>query len=210
MTLTEMTVRDFTETLASDSPAPGGGSTAALAGALGAALVSMVCRLTAGRPKYAEYDALARDVLPKSDELKEKLLDAVQKDTDSFDEVMAAFGMPKETDEQKAQRSAAIQVAYKGAVASPQETAEYCLAVMKLADSLTGKSNPNAASDLAVGATQALAGFKGALANVRINLPFLKDTAYAAEKKAWLDRADQEAGDLIRSVESGVARLAAP
>ncbi|MDR2527527.1 MAG: cyclodeaminase/cyclohydrolase family protein [Synergistaceae bacterium] len=210
MTLTDMTVKVFTETLASESPAPGGGSSSALSGALGAALVAMVCRLTAGRPKYAEHQALAKDMLPKADELTRKLLDAVQRDTDAFEEVMAAFGMPKETESQKAQRGAAIQSAYKAAVASPTAMADYCLSVMRLAESLMGKSNSNAASDLAVGALQAHAGFKGAVANIRINLPFLKDADYTAEKKAWLVRSEKEAGELIRSVESGMARLLAP
>jgi formiminotetrahydrofolate cyclodeaminase len=200
-----MTIKDFTAKLASDAPAPGGGSAAALSGALGAALVSMVCNLTVGKPKYAPHEALVRDVLAKSGELMEKLLEAIQKDTDAFDAVIAAFGLPKETDAQKAERSAAIQAAYKTAVASPEATAEYCLAVMRLAESLPGKSNVNAASDLTVGATQACAGLKGALANVQINLPSIKDAAYVAEKRAWAERAEKEAGELLRSVEKGVA-----
>jgi formiminotetrahydrofolate cyclodeaminase len=205
MSLTDMTIKDFTAKLASDAPAPGGGSAAALSGALGAALVSMVCNLTVGKPKYAPHETLVRDVLAKSGEMKEKLLDAIQKDTDAFDAVIAAFGLPKETDAQKAARSSAIQTAYKTAVASPEATAEYCLTVMRLAESLVGKSNVNAASDLAVGATQACAGLKGALANVQINLPAIKDVAYAAEKRAWAERAEKEAGELLHSVEKGVA-----
>ena len=173
-------------------------------------MVAMVCRLTIRRPKYAEHEALAEDVLPKADELTQKLLDAVQKDTDAFDEVIAAFKMPKETESQKAERSAAIQIAYKAAVASPAAIADYCLTVMRLAETLMGKSNSNAASDLAVGALQAHAGFKGAVANVRINLPFLKNADYTTEKKAWLDHSEKEAGELIRSVESGMARLLTP
>jgi formiminotetrahydrofolate cyclodeaminase len=206
MSLTGMTIREFTEKLASDAPAPGGGSAAALSGALGAALVSMVCNLTAGKPKYAANESLVRDVLTKLDELAARLLEAIQKDTDAFDAVIAAFGLPKETDAQKAERSAAIQTAYKVAVASPEATAEYCLTVMRLAESLVGKSNANAASDLAVGATQAHAGLKGALANVRINLPSIKDAAYVAGKQAWAERIEKEAGGLLRAVENGVAQ----
>jgi formiminotetrahydrofolate cyclodeaminase len=165
----------------------------------------MVCNLTVGKPKYAIHEALVRDVLTKSGELVVKLLEAIQRDTDAFDAVIAAFGLPKETDSQKAERSAAIQAAYKAAVASPEATAEYCLSVMRLAESLVGKSNANAASDLAVGATQAHAGLEGALANVRINLPSIKDAAYAAEKRAWMERAEKEAETLLRSVKTGVA-----
>jgi len=205
MSLTEMTIDEFTKKLGSDAPAPGGGSAAALSGALGAALVSMVCNLTLGKPRYAEHDALTKETLLKSYDLTAKLMDAIQKDTDAFNAVIAAFGMPKETDEQKAARSAAIQAAYKVAIASPEATAEYCLAVMKLAESLLGKSNVNAVSDLAVGATQAWAGLKGAMANVRINLPSVKDTAYVADKKAWIERMEKEAEKLLRTVETGVA-----
>ena len=205
MALINMTVKDFTEKLASNAPAPGGGSAAALSGALGAALVSMVCNLTVGKPKYAEHEALIKETLAKSDGLAAKLLDAIQKDTDAFDSVIAAFGMPKETDEQKAVRSDAIQSAYKVAIASPEATAEYCMTVMKLAESLIGKSNINAASDLAVGATQAHAGLKGALANVRINLPAMKDASYVAEKKSWAERIEKEAAALLQTVEKGAA-----
>ena len=207
MSLIEMTVKGFTEKLASDAPAPGGGSAAALSGALGAGLVSMVCNLTIGKPKYATHEVHVQGVLKKSTELVSYLLEAIQKDTDAFDSVMAAFGLPKETDEQKAARSAAIQSAYKAAVASPETTAESCLAVMRLSESLLGKSNTNAASDLAVGATQAYAGLKGALANVQINLPSIKDTAYVAEKKIWAERVEAEGAALLKTVEAEVAKL---
>ncbi|MDR1621801.1 MAG: cyclodeaminase/cyclohydrolase family protein [Synergistaceae bacterium] len=205
MSLTEMTIKDFTEKLGSDAPAPGGGSAAALSGALGAALVSMVCNLTAGKPKYAEHEPLVKKTLADSDDLKLKLLDAIQKDTDAFNTVMAAFGMPKGSDEEKASRSAAIQAAYKAAIASPQATAEYCLAVMKLAESLVGKSNVSAVSDLSVGAVQAYAGLKGAVANVKINLPFVKDAAYVAEKRAWIAQSEESAARLLQAAENGVA-----
>jgi formiminotetrahydrofolate cyclodeaminase len=205
MSLIEMTINDFTEKLSSDAPAPGGGSAAALSGALGAALVSMVCNLTVGKPKYAEHQSLIEKALASAEGLKTKLLDAIQKDTDAFNTLMSAFGMPKGTDEEKALRSDAIQKGYKAAIASPEATAEYCLAVMKLAGSLVGKSNVNAVSDLSVGATQAHAGLKGAMANVRINLPSVKDTAYTAEKKAWMEGLEKEAARLLQAVEAGVA-----
>ena len=207
MSLIDMTIKAFTEKLGSNAPAPGGGSAAGLSGAMGAALISMVCNLTLGKPKYAEHEPLIKDVLEKSDKLTEDLLDAIQKDADAFDSVIAAFGMPKETDGQKAARADAIQEAYKTATASPEATAEYCLTVMKLAESLLGKSNVNAVSDLAVGATQAHAGLKGALANVRVNLPSMKDAEYVAEKKSWAERMEKEAATLLQEVEKGVADL---
>ncbi|MDR1875067.1 MAG: cyclodeaminase/cyclohydrolase family protein [Synergistaceae bacterium] len=205
MSLIDMTLREFTKKLASDAPAPGGGSAAALSGALGAGLISMVCRLTVGKPKYALHEALVKDVLAKSDALATRLLDAIQEDTDAFDSVMAAFALPKETDEQKAVRSAAIQDAYKLAIASPTATAEGCLEVMRLAGSLLHKSNSNAVSDLVVGSLQAFAGLKGALANVRINLPSMKDVACVAEKKSWMERVEREAVQILRTVEDEAA-----
>jgi formiminotetrahydrofolate cyclodeaminase len=167
----------------------------------------MVCNLTVGKPKYAEHESFIKETLTRSDKLTADLLDAIQKDTDAFDSVMAAFGMSKETDGQKAARSEAIQKAYKTAIASPEATAEHCLTVIKLAESLLGKSNVNAASDLAVGATQAHAGLKGAVANVRINLPSMKDAGYVAEKKSWAERVEKEAAALLQTVEKGVANL---
>jgi formiminotetrahydrofolate cyclodeaminase len=203
--LIEMTVKDFTEKLSSDAPAPGGGSAAALSGALGAALVSMVCNLTTGKPKYAEHEALIKKTLASADDLRAKLLDAIQKDTDAFNMVMSAFAMPKGTDGEKTLRSEAIQEAYKAAIASPEATAEYCLEVMKLAESLVGKSNVNAVSDLSVGAAQAYAGLKGAMANVVINLPSVKDAVCAAGKRTWMEELEKEAAQLLQAVETGVA-----
>lgn len=207
MLLTDMTIKDFTEKLSSDAPAPGGGSAAALSGALGAALVSMVCNLTVGKPTYAEHEPWIKKTLTDLDGLKRELLDAIQKDTDAFNGVIAAFGMPKGTDAEKVLRSGAIQAAYKAAIASPEVTAEYCLAVMRFAESLVGKSNANAASDLSVGAIQAYAGLKGAMANVEINLPSVKDAAYVAEKRAWMAQSEKEAAQLLQAVEAGVAKL---
>ena len=207
MFLTDMTVKAFTEKLSSNAPAPGGGGAAALSGALGAALVSMVCNLTLGKPKYAEYEAFIKETLARSDKLVTDLLDAVQSDADAFDSVIAAFGMPKETDEQKTLRADAIQNACKTAIASPEAAAGYCMAVMKLVESLLGKSNVNVASDLAVGATQAHAGLKGALANVRVNLPLMKDPLYVAEKKSLAERLEKDAALLLQTIEKGVADL---
>jgi formiminotetrahydrofolate cyclodeaminase len=207
MSLADMSVRAFTEKLGSSAPAPGGGSAAALSGALGAALISMVCNLTLGKPKYAEHEQLIRETLARADSLTAELLDAIQKDADAFDSVIAAFGMPKETDGEKSARTEAVRKAYKTAIASPEATAKCCMEVMKLAETLLGKSNVNAVSDLAVGATQAYAGLKGALANVRINLPSIKDASYAVEKRNWAARAEKEAALSLQAVEKGVADL---
>ncbi|MBR0026085.1 MAG: cyclodeaminase/cyclohydrolase family protein, partial [Clostridia bacterium] len=109
MKLAELRVDEFASILASDAPAPGGGSAAALEGALGAALTAMVCSLTVGKKKYADYQELAEATQKKAGELKDRFIDVMDRDTEAFNIVSAAFGMPKETDEEKAARSAAIQ-----------------------------------------------------------------------------------------------------
>ena len=209
MILTDMTVKAFSEKLASNAPAPGGGSAAALSGALGAALISMVCRLTQGKEKYAEFESLVMDTVTKSDELMNALLEGIQKDTNAFDGVIAAFGLPKGTDAEKAARTEAIQKAYKEAIVSPETTADDCLAVMRLAKSLLYKSNKSAASDLTVGALQAFAGLSGALENVAINLPSIKDSDYVAKKREWMKRVEDEGTKLLKEVREGVAKMIA-
>lgn len=209
MKLTDLSLKDFTAKLGSDAPAPGGGSAAALSGALGAALVSMVCNLTKGREKYAEFETLVVNTLKESDELAAALLEGVQKDTNAFDGVIAAFGLPKGTDAEKAARTEAIQKAYKEAIVSPETTADDCLAVMRLAKSLLHKSNKNAASDLAVGAMQAFAGLSGALENVAINLPSIKDADYVAKKREWMKLVEDEGTKLLKEVREGVAKMIA-
>ena len=209
MKLTDLSLKDFTAKLGSDAPAPGGGSAAALSGALGAALVSMVCNLTKGREKYAEFETLVVNTLKESDELAAALLEGIQKDTNAFDGVIAAYGMPKGTDAEKAARSEAIQNAYKVAILSPEETADNCLAVMRLSKDLLHKSNKNAASDLAVSALQAYAGLIGALENVAINLGAIKDQKYVNDKRKWMDLASDEGEKLLKEVREGVRAMLA-
>ena len=124
MKLADMTVTGFADTVASDAPAPGGGSCAALYGSIGAALTAMVGGLTQGRKKYAEYAEHAAEVEKKGNELKTRLLDVMDRDTEAFNVVSAAFGMPKATDEEKAARSAAIQEGLKGCTKTPMEMME--------------------------------------------------------------------------------------
>ena len=209
MKLTDLSLKDFTAKLGSDAPAPGGGSAAALSGALGAALVSMVCNLTKGREKYAEFETLVVNTLRESDELAAALLEGIQKDTNAFDGVIAAYGMPKGTDAEKAARSEAIQSAYKVAILSPEETADNCLAVMRLSKDLLHKSNKNAASDLAVSALQAYAGLIGALENVAINLGAIKDQKYVNDKRKWMELASDEGEKLLKEVREGVRAMLA-
>lgn len=175
MKLVEMTVNGYLDVLKSNAPAPGGGSVSALAGAQGAGLIAMVADLTIGKEKYADYEEGCKAAREEALRLYEELKDGVDKDTEAFNKVSAAYKLPKETDEEKAARSAAIRAANLGATEVPFHTVELCLAGLKTAQSMVGKSNPNAASDLGVAALNLLAGAKGAWLNVKINLPGVKD-----------------------------------
>ena len=148
MQLSELTVRGFADLLGSDAPAPGGGSAAALAGALGAALTAMVGSLTVGKKKYAEFDGLARETLEKAQDLERRFLDVMQRDTEAFNAVSAVFALPKSTEEEKAARSAAMQEALQGCTKTPFEMMELSLEALRLTEGLVDRSNANAASDL--------------------------------------------------------------
>ena len=184
MKLAELKTAEFVDLLASDAPAPGGGSAAALEGALGAALTAMVCGLTVGKKKYAEFQELAESAQAKATDLKARFVDVMDRDTEAFNVVSAAFGMPKETDEEKAARSAAIQEGLKGCTKTPFEMMELAVETLELTASILGKSNDSAASDLGVSALSLRAAIQGAWLNVLINIGSLKDTALAEDYRA--------------------------
>ena len=181
MKLAELKTAEFVDLLASDAPAPGGGSAAALEGALGAALTAMVCSLTIGKKKYAEFEELAAEAQKKAAGLKARFVDVMDRDTDAFNVVSAAFGMPKATDEEKAARSAAIQKGLEGCTKTPFEMMELAVETLELTASILGKSNDSAASDLGVSALSLRAAIQGAWLNVLINIGSLKDTALAED-----------------------------
>jgi glutamate formiminotransferase / formiminotetrahydrofolate cyclodeaminase len=174
----------FVDLLASESPAPGGGSAAALAGSMGAALAAMVARLTVGREKYAEHDAAMRRIVREGDEVRAALHRQVKTDARAYDGVMAAMKLPKKTDAEKKARAAAMEAAGKHATEVPLESARLALRAAALAAEAAAKGNRNAASDGCVAVLLARAALRGACFNVRINLPMLKDEAW---KKAALD-----------------------
>ena len=184
MKLAELTTAGFTDLLASDAPAPGGGSAAALEGALGAALTAMVCSLTVGKKKYAEHEELARSVQAKANELRTRFVDVMDRDTEAFNVVSAAFGMPKATDEEKAARSAAIQKGLEGCTKTPFEMMELAVETLELTASILGKSNDSAASDLGVSALSLRAAIQGAWLNVLINIGSLKNKELAEDYRA--------------------------
>ena len=184
MKLAEMNVTEFARVLASDAPAPGGGSAAALAGALGAALTAMVCELTVGKKQFAEVREDVLAVQAKASELQNRFLDVMDRDTDAFLVVSNAFGMPKATDEEKAARSAAIQKGLEGCTATPFEMMQLAAETIELTESLLGRFNTASASDLGVGALTLRTAVQGAWLNVLINIGSLKNKELAEDYRA--------------------------
>lgn len=204
MKLAEMTVTQFAEVLASDAPAPGGGSTAALEGALGAALTAMVCRLTEGRKKYEEYQDYILEVKEKAARLQAQFIDVMDRDTEAFMVISNAYGMPKSTDEEKAARSAAIQAGLVKSTETPMEMMELAAQTIALTESLLGKFNTASASDLGVGALSLRAAVQGAWLNVLINIGSLKDKelaeTYRAKGQALVDQVVSAADRIYETV----------
>ncbi|EHM10041.1 methenyl tetrahydrofolate cyclohydrolase [Thermanaerovibrio velox DSM 12556] len=175
MSLQDMTVKSFVEELASDSPAPGGGSVAALCGALGGALATMVARLTVGKEKYKESWDVMEKVISDGLALNKKFLELMEEDTESFNQFMAARKMPKDTDQEKAARAQAIAEASKRTAMVPLATLRSCEALAEIALEAARSGNPNAVTDAGTAALLARAAAKAAAYNVFINLPGIDD-----------------------------------
>jgi glutamate formiminotransferase/formiminotetrahydrofolate cyclodeaminase len=178
--LVSMDLRSFVDTVSSDSPAPGGGSVAALAGALGAALGAMDANLTVGKKGYEAVSEALSALGVKAQELKRALLDIVDEDTEAFNAVMEAMRLPKSSDAEKLARSAALEAAGKNAARVPLRTAGLCLETMKLCKDAAKSGNVNSATDAATGCNMAHAGLLSAILNVRINVQTLSDEEFRA------------------------------
>jgi formiminotetrahydrofolate cyclodeaminase len=187
MSFSEQSLGSFLDDLASSKPAPGGGSVAALSGALGAALVSMVANLTVGKEKFKAVEPEVRAMLEKSEALRHRLLRAIEEDVAAFNGYSAAAKLPKDTDEQKAARSAAIQKALMNAVDPPMSVAKACVEVLDLCGPMAEKGNVQAVSDAGVAALMAEAGLRAAALNVQINLGWIKDAEFTTRKRKELD-----------------------
>ena len=187
MALTDKPVTTFLDELASDAPAPGGGSVAALSGALGAALVSMVCNLTVGKKKYADVQDDIKALLDQSEALRKGFVELLEDDVRVFTEVSKAMKMPRDTEEQKAARAEAMDKALKAATGVPMRVAENCVKVIDLCRPAAEKGNVNAVSDAGVAVLMAEAGLRSAALNVLINLAWIKDKEFATEQQAKLD-----------------------
>ena len=198
--LVNMTVKDFVEEVGSDSPAPGGGSVAALCGALGGALAAMVANLTIGKKGYEDAAQEMGAIKAKGSQLQASLLEMVDSDTEAFNQVMAAFKLPKDTDEQKAARREAIQAAMKGAARSPFEIMKASREALDLAMAVAERGNQNSITDAGVAALLAGAAVKGAALNVKINLSSIKDEAYVSKMASDVERMEAEAGKLASQI----------
>ncbi len=172
----------FLDKLASRSPEPGGGSVSALVGALGAALVSMVGNLTLGKEKYADVQDQVEELLKSSEKARDQLQSLIQKDTEVYAEVSAAFKMPRESEEQKAERAVRIQGALKLATEVPFEIGEKCLEVARLSERAAEIGNVGAVSDAGVAALLAEAAAQSAALNVKININSIEDVAFCESK----------------------------
>ena len=179
--LVDLSISEFGNLLASDTPAPGGGSTAALEGSLGAALICMVASLTVGREKYAEHEAFMQKAIKRAEVLRTKMLDIIDRDTEAYNLAYAVFSMPKDTDEQISARKSAMQTALKTCTLTPFELIDCAVKTLELAAEMVGKYNINAISDLGVAVLSLKTSAQGAWLNMLINMDGIHDEGFNAE-----------------------------
>ena len=185
-------IGNFAELVAAGTPTPGGGSVSAYCGVLAASLGQMVCSITIGKPKYAAVEPRLKKIKSELERLSARLQELIDEDAASFEAVLAAYRLPKETDEQKAERTAVIQRAVQGAIDVPSETARRSFDVLKLLGEVAEIGTPNALSDVAVGAQLSELAIRGASYNIVVNLDSLSDR----------DAADARDGSTITPAQS--------
>jgi len=183
----DKSVEIFLDELASKQATPGGGSAAAVMGAQAAALVSMVCNLTIGKPKYAEVELDMQTLLAESEALRQTLLGMIKADVDVFDKLMACYGLPKDTDADKAHRSQQIQIVLREATEVPLACAKACAKTIALSRVAAEKGNLGVISDAGVAVMAGYAGLKSAALNVHINTSSLKDREFSEAKLSELE-----------------------
>ena len=206
----DLTLGAFVDRLASAEPVPGGGSASAVAGSLGAALVAMVAALSQGRAKYAQHAALHERGIDVGQRLSRRFLELADEDAAAYATFAAAAKLPRDTDDERATRTAALGAAARVASEVPLATVEACLELVVTAEVLAGRSNVNASSDLNVAAQLAEAAARGAAENVLVNLPAVDDEAFSQDATskvmAWLDTIAGLAAATHEAVRSGSSR----
>jgi glutamate formiminotransferase/formiminotetrahydrofolate cyclodeaminase len=200
-------LKKYLDEAASGASTPGGGSVAALAGALGAALTSMVCNFTVGKKKYKDVEADVAQILSEVEELRGRLLELMVEDTRVYGQVSAAYGMPRGTPEEKEARSEAIQSALKAAMGAPLEAAICCHKILKLNEPLVEKGNQNLISDVGVAVLLAESAMRSAILNVEINLSYIKDEKLCQETREKLRPLIAEAVELRSKVYEKVSEI---
>jgi formiminotetrahydrofolate cyclodeaminase len=195
----------FLDELASSSPAPGGGSVAALAGALGAALTAMVCNLTIGKKKYAAVEGEMKKILAQAEKMRGLFTALIDEDTRAFNKVMEAFSLPKDTEPQKALRSAAIREATKEATNVPLEVMKHCIDALALTQQVAASGNVNSVSDAGVSAYMLHAAVEAAALNVRINLNNLNDSEFVGWKTDEMDSLMNTSRMMLEEIQGIVA-----
>jgi len=190
----------FLNELASRQATPGGGSAAAVMGAQAAALISMVCNLTIGKPKYAEVEADMIRLLSQSEDLRAQLTAMIKADVEVFDQLMACYGLPKETDQQKAARSVQIQAVLKAATLVPLDCARACAKTIELSRIAAEKGNTGVISDAGVAVMCGYGALKSAALNVYINAGSIKDREFAEAKLVELEQILSGAEEKVESI----------
>jgi formiminotetrahydrofolate cyclodeaminase len=203
-TFGELILAEFVERLGSSDAVPGGGSASAVAGSLAAALVAMVASLSQGRPKYEAYGELHGQAIDVGRRLATRFLELADEDAVAYASYMAATKLPRDSDEERSRRSAALASAARGAAEVPMATVEACLELLATAELLVGRSNSNAASDLNVAALLAEAAARGAAENVLVNLPAAGDESAAGEMTARLMGLLADIQDFASAIKEGV------
>jgi methenyltetrahydrofolate cyclohydrolase len=196
----EKSIQTFLDELASKSATPGGGSAAALMGAQGAALVSMVCRLTIGKPKFAEVEAELQEVLESAENLRAELTELIKADIDVFNRLMSKYALPKETENEKAIRSEAIQDILKQATEVPLQCVHACLKIIRLSQIAAEKGSPGVVSDAGAAVMSAYGGLKTSALNVYINVGSLKDRDFAEAKLIELEAAVLGVDEIVNKI----------
>ena len=184
----DKSIQQFLDKLASRQATPGGGSAAAIMGAQSAALIGMVCNLTIGKPKYAEVEEEMQALLKRSESLREKLTGMIKADVDVFDKLMACYGLPNDSDQEKTARSAQIQSVLKDATIVPLECAKACAETIELSRIAADKGNTGVISDAGVAVMAGYSALKSAALNVYINAGSIKDREFADAKLAELEQ----------------------
>lgn len=187
-----MTINEFAEILASESPVPGGGSIAALSGSLAAALAEMVANLTVCKKKYIDSKEEMTDIISKASLLRDKLLDYIEEDSLAYNMVVEAYKLPKEREEEKAIRQAKVQEGLKIAASVPLKVAETSFEILPLAEALVQRGSASSVTDALVGAMMARTAVLSAVLNIRINLDSINDPVFVNELKEKADFLEEE------------------